>query len=450
VYLLLPGTPRFADEILAFNRAIVHRPDIVVPARSTADVAAAVAHAAQRTLPITVQATGHGAVMPAEGGVLVSTTRMRGLHVDPVARTLRVGPGTRWSEAVAATARHGLAAINGSATTVGVIGYLTGGGLGPLSRKFGFAADHVRRLEVVTPDGRVRRVDATNEPELFWGVRGGKGNFGIVTAAELGLFPLARLYGGGLYFDGRHTSALLHLYRDWVGTLPPDAHVAVALLRLPRAPHVPAPLAGRLTCHLRITYPGSAADAERDLAPMRALAEPVLDTVREMSYADIGTIHNEPTEPLPRWGRGGLLHDLPAAAVDALVDAVGPEASSALAVVELRPMGSAAALEPEHPNAVAGRGAAFSLNVLGPLLPGREDAAPATGERLLDALSPWTTGSSLINFQGAATAPAEVASAWSPDVYARLQRLKRATDPDHLFRTGHVITPHSALADRVA
>lgn len=439
---LLPGAAGFEAAIAPFNRAIVHRPALVALPPTAPEVAAAVAHAAARAWPVTVQATGHGAVQAADGGLLVATQAMRGIAVDPVARTLRVEAGVVWRDAIAAAAAHGLAPVNGSATTVGAIGYLTGGGMGPLSRAFGFAADSVDWLDLVTPDGVLRRVDPEHEPELFWGVRGGKGNFGIVTAAQLRLYPVARLHGGGIWFPGEATAALLHAYREWVPTLPEEAHVSLALLRLPRtATHVDPALTGRLVCNLRVTWPGGARGAQTALAPLRAIARPLRDTVGELPYAQVGTIHNEPTDPLPRWGRGALLRELPEAAVDALVEAVGPQRETALAVAELRPMGGAVARQPEHPNAVAGRDAAFSLNLLGPLLPGREAEVPATGERLLVALAPWSTGGSLINFQGAATAPAQIAASWSPEAYARLQRLKAAVDPQHLFGTGHVIEP---------
>lgn len=410
-------------------------------AATAPEVAAAVTFAAAESLPVTVQATGHGAVMAAEGGVLISTRRMRGLSIDAPARTARVEAGLPWSEVVAAVARFGLAPLNGSSATVGAVGYLTGGGLGPLSRAYGLGADHVRGFELVTPDGRLRHVDAESEPDLFWAVRGGKSNFGIVTSAEIELLPVARLYGGGLYFPAEAVAELLHRYREWIPTLPHDAHVALALLRLPRLPHVPEAIAGQLVAHLRITHLGTRAEAERDLAPMRAIATPLIDTVREMPYSEVASIHNEGHAPMGNWSRGALLRELPAAAVDALLATAGPGVDAPLVVVELRPLGSAVARAPERPSAVDGRDAAFTLNVLGHLHPGRHEGVAAAGERVIEALAPWSTGGSLINFQGSATAPEQVAAAWRPETYARLSRLKREYDPQHLFRTGHVIEP---------
>ncbi|ADB50853.1 FAD-binding oxidoreductase [Conexibacter woesei] len=445
---LTPGDAGFDAEIAPFNRAIAHRPALAVGAACASDVAAAVTLAASEALPVTVQATGHGAVMAADGGLLISTRRMRGLSIDAHARRARVEAGLRWGEIVRETAKLGLAPLNGSSATVGAVGYLTGGGLGPLSRAHGLAVDHVRAFDLVTPDGRLRRVDAESEPELFWAVRGGKANFGVVTAAEIDLFPVARLYGGGLYFPAAAIPALLARYQEWVAELPEQAYAAFALLRLPRLPHVHELLGGRLVGHLRVAHLGSAEQAERDLAPMRAVARPLLDTVREMGYDEIATVHHEPDHPVPSWGRGALVRELTPAAAQALSAAAGPDSDSPLTVVELRPLGGAVARAPERPSAVDRRDAAFTLNVLGPLRPDVRDVVPAAGERVLAAMAPWLTGGSLINFQGSAVAPDQVAAAWTPETFARLSRLKREVDPHHLFRTGHVIVPGAHDTDQ--
>ncbi|MBW0106702.1 FAD-binding protein, partial [Pseudonocardia sp. KRD291] len=188
----LPGDDGFDAEIAASSATVVHRPHAVVGARDADDVAAVVRFAAERSLPVAVQATGHGAVAPVRGGLLVSTRRMRELAVDPGARTVRAGAGVVWSEVIAAAARHGLAPLCGSAPGVGVVGYTLGGGLSPVARSFGYTADHVRAVQIVTADGRVRWADAGHEPELFWAVRGGKGNFGVVTTIVLDLPAPAR------------------------------------------------------------------------------------------------------------------------------------------------------------------------------------------------------------------------------------------------------------------
>ena len=187
------GDPAAAAETAGFNTAVTHRPAVVVAASSAEDVAAAVRCANDEGLPVAVQATGHGAATPADGTVFVSTKRMQGVEVDPVAQVARVEAGVRWRTVIDAAAPHGLAPLSGSSSGVGVVGYTLGGGMGHLARRHGFAADHVRSVELVTAGGAIRTVTAKNDPELFWAIRGGQGSFGIVSALEFDLFPVPRV-----------------------------------------------------------------------------------------------------------------------------------------------------------------------------------------------------------------------------------------------------------------
>ena len=184
------GDDGMAAEVATWNVAVQHTPAIAVGATCAADVAAAVSWAAARGLGVAVQATGHGPVRNAAGSVMITTRRMQGLSIDPERRVARVEAGVKWIRVLEAAAEFGLAGLCGSSSDVGVIGYTLGGGMGSLGRKHGFSADHVRTVEIVTADGRLHRVCAENEPELFWAVRGGKGNFGIVTALEIELVPV--------------------------------------------------------------------------------------------------------------------------------------------------------------------------------------------------------------------------------------------------------------------
>ncbi len=201
--VLLPGDAGYDDERAVFNLNHELVPAVIVVAQSASDVQAAVAFAAGQHRPVLVKTTGHQMVGTARGSVLISTHRMNGVTIDAVGRTAKVGAGAIWAEVVQKAAKAGLAPLNGSNPTVGVSGYTLGGGLSPtLGRAHGYAADHVRSLDVVTADGELRHVDAASEPELFWALRGGKGNFAVVTALEFDLFPVSRLYGGGIYFPG--------------------------------------------------------------------------------------------------------------------------------------------------------------------------------------------------------------------------------------------------------
>ncbi|NKX49516.1 FAD-dependent oxidoreductase, partial [Arthrobacter deserti] len=171
--VLLPGDAGFEQEVAGYNLAVVHRPDVAVGVTDAADVSAAMKWAAARRMPVGVQATGHGANQVMEHGLLMTTGRMQELDVDPARRTARVGAGVRWRQVIDAAVPHGLIGLNGSTTDAGVVGYTLGGGLPVLGRVFGFAADHVPSIDIATPDGQLRTVDARNEPELFGLLRGG-------------------------------------------------------------------------------------------------------------------------------------------------------------------------------------------------------------------------------------------------------------------------------------
>jgi FAD/FMN-containing dehydrogenase len=270
-----------------------------------------------------VQATGHGPSVPADGAVLVNTRRMPDLEVDPAAATARIGPGVKWKRVIEETGPYGLAPLVGSTSDVGAVGYLTGGGLPVLGRRYGFAADRVRALELVTADGRLRLATANRHPELFWAVRGGKGNFGIVTAVETDLMPVNRLYGGGLFFPGAATREVLSGWLAWTASQPEEMCSSLVLFRFPDMPGVPKPVRRTFMIHVRVAYTGWPANGERLLRPLRALG-PIIDTVVDIPYTSIGEIHNDPTEPMPVLDCGTLLRELDDEAVEQLTALTGP------------------------------------------------------------------------------------------------------------------------------
>jgi FAD/FMN-containing dehydrogenase len=437
---VLPGDHPDVDvEVATFNLAVRHRPAVVVGATSAEDVAAAVGWAALRGLPVAVQSTGHGPVQPVTDALMITTSRMATVEVDADRRTAVVGAGARWHQVQAAAAPYGLAGLSGSSSHVGVVGFVTGGGMGPMSRRFGFGADLVRSLDLVTADGRIHRVDENHEPDLFWAIRGGKGNFGIVTALEIDLVPVADVYGGAVFFSGDSAREVLHSFRAWAPTLPERAGASVALLQLPPAEELPEPIRGRYVVQLRFSLVGASAEGEELLAPMLDAGEVLLSGVGALPVTGLDAIHQDPTDPMPIWERGGLLGSLPAEAVDALLDAAGPDSGSDLAMVEVRLMGGALGRQPRVPNAVAGREGAYSLFTLGVLAPGAAEAVQASGAAVHAALEAWSTGTVLVNWLGDATTPEEVARAWTPEVHARLLRIKHEFDPTNLFRFGHAL-----------
>lgn len=437
--VLRPGDPGWRAEIAGFNLSFTPTPAVVVGATSTADVATAVRYAASVGKRVAVQATGHGLTSDLDDTVLVTTRRMTTVAIDPVARTARVAAGVRWRAVIDAAAEHGLAPLSGSSSQVGVVGYTTGGGLGPLCRRYGFAADHVTRFTIVTADGAVREVLAEStdpdDVDLFWAVRGGKGSFGIVTEMEFGLVPVTTFYGGAVFFAGEDAPAVLNTWRQWAPTLPEDTTTSVALLRLPPAPELPEPLRGRFVVAVRFTHIGT--DGPALLAPMRAAAHPLMDLVADLPFTAVDAVHMDPTEPMPAWDRGTTLAELPVAAVDAVLAQVGPGVASPLSIVEIRLLGGALARPPRVPNAVTGRDAAFSVFTAGVTAASSVEAVAAAGAAVVEALRPWARGC-LINFLGQA-GPGRVGQLWGPADRARLVAIRERFDPAGLLATNVVV-----------
>ncbi|HET6240884.1 MAG TPA: FAD-binding oxidoreductase [Arthrobacter sp.] len=435
-----PDSPGFAEETFAYNAATVHRPDVVLGAADAQDVAAGVRWAAERRLPVSVQSTGHGADSAVDGGLLINTRRLQELKIDPVERTARVGAGVKWRSVLEASVPHGLIGLHGSSTDVGVVGYTVGGGLPVLGRAHGFAADHVRSMEVVTADGALRRIDAEADAELFALMCGGKGNFGIVTALEFSLFPLGEFYGGGIIYPGADAALILAAFRGWLATLPDAAAPSISLLRLPDLEFVPAPLRGQFVVHLRFAFLGNREDGDALLAPMRAVSTPLMDTAGPMSYLDVDQIHMDPPDPLPFTDGGALLKDFGEEAARELLRLAGDGTDCPLLLIEIRPLGGALSRGGVLPDAVSGRDAAFLLFLLGFKMPPVAEAVTGSIRAILAALAPYSTGYTLVNFHGEPGDEADRARAWSPAVYERMRAAKASYDPGNLLRFGHAIT----------
>ncbi|MFD3537134.1 FAD-binding oxidoreductase [Streptomyces sp. NPDC058664] len=439
--VLTPGDERYDAERAGNQTARAHRPALLVGATGPADVQQAVKFAALHGLAVAVQGTGHAlAAVAAEGGVLINTSRMTGVRVDAEARTAWVAAGVRWEQVIHEAAPAGLTPLAGSAPGVGVVSYTLGGGLGLLSRRYGYAADHVRSLDVVTADGRLRQVTATCDPDLFWALRGGRDNFGVVTGIEIDLMPVPTLYGGGLFFDFTAAREVLDTYVRWSAGLPEEMTSSVAVISFPDAPVLPPPLRGRHVVHVRIAYAADDLGAGKDLvAPLRALG-PFNDTVRELPCTEVGTIHNDPPVPGTFESATTLLGELGTDAVAAVLDLVGPHAPVPH-VVELRHLGGALARPAGVANAVGNRDAHYLLNVVSRLERAELTDIQPAHERLLEALAPWSTGGRALTFLNGARDTEHVRSAYDPEDYRRLTEIKAAYDPHNIFRLNHNIPP---------
>ena len=332
---------------------IAVRPAVVVAAQTAEDVVEAVRFAARHGLLVTPQATGHGAMSALVGELLVTTKGLDECIIHPEGWA-RVGAGVKWIRVVEAAAPYGLAPLSGSITDVGIVGYTTGGGLGPMARTYGLAIDRVRAIEVVTGDGVLRRTTPTEHPELFFALRGGKGALGIVTAIEFDLVHQPRFYGGSLWFDGEHAAAVIERWRHWSEELPELATTSFALFQLPPDdPNVPPPLGGKLTLSVRFVWTGDAAEGERWFQAMRDAAPVLLDDVSDKPYPAIDSVHTDPLDPMPAHEAAAVLSEFPAEAADMLLQMTGMGSGSPQVLVEVRQIGGATIREGAHEAASA-------------------------------------------------------------------------------------------------
>ncbi|MGW1626411.1 FAD-binding protein [Streptomyces sp. NPDC002172] len=442
--VVVPGEKGYEAECATFNLVCGLRPTLAVGATCAADVRAAVRFATANGLPVAVKSAAHQMVGAAEGGLLITTHRMKDMSVDARNRTVSVDAGVRWSDVLPRTAEFGLAPVVGSAPDVGVIGYTLGGGQSPLlGRTHGYAADQVRRLDVVTADGELCRVTPHGDPDLFWALLGCKGNFGVVTAIGFEVFPVPRFYGGGIYFPGEHLEQVLEAWRAWLPTVGEDMTSSIGVQRLPDIPALPEPLRGAFAVHLRIGYLGSAADGAGLVAPLRAAAPPLLDLVGEKPFTAIGEIHMDPVDPMPYFDRSMGLAEFSGKTVQALVELAGADSGCTLANVEIRALGGAFDREPEVPNSVAGRGLAYTLFAFAPGAPEDAGRLRAQLDRVMDGLNPWAAERGMPNFllPEEATDTEGMRAVFGAERYDRLAAVKKRYDPANVFRFNHNVRP---------
>jgi FAD/FMN-containing dehydrogenase len=394
--LHFPGEAAYDLHRATWSGSVDPRPAVVAEASTPSDVRAAVLIAREHGLPFAVQATGHGTHVPADGGLLLKTSQMAEVLVDPDRRIARVGPGALWGDVIAAAAPCGLAPVTGSSPSVGVAGFTLGGGVGWLSRKLGLASDNLLRVDIVTADGGLRRASADEHADLFWAVRGGGGSFGVVTALEFRLHPVSRVHAGTATFPLARAAETLARYREWAPTQPEELTTTLVLTT------------DALT--VRAAYVGERDAAERALRPLfEAAGPPIASDLRAMGYAETASLGGI----APR--QFELFADLPDAVLHATLDA-----TTRANAVELRHWGGAM----RRGTGPAGhRAVPFSITVDGP------EEAP---------LARHATGGSFLNFL---KDPARTSSAYTAADYERLRRVKRAYDPDNVFAIGHTIPP---------
>ena len=430
--VLTPDAPDYATARLTWNRTTDHYPAVILVAEDAGDVSAGIQFAREAGLGVAIQSTGHGIQQPADDALLIITSRMNAVTVDAAARTAHIGAGAVWQHVLDQAVPHGLAPLLGSSPNVGVAGYTLGGGIGWLARRYGFASDSVRSIEVVTPDAVLRQASPTENSDLFWALRGGGGNFGVVTALTMNLYPVAALYGGSLYYPGEQAAEALRFFRDWTRTVPDELTSSITIMKYPTLPQLPEALRGRIEVEVKAAYVGE--ESARWMQPWLDWQPPARNTLRQLPFAEIATISHDPVEPMAGYGSNELLDDLPDEAISVFVQhATRPD--SPLAAMELRHGGGAIARNDPTSSAISSRDAQFYWQMAGPAFtPEAYAGVKGAIAEVKQAMRPYLRGNIYLNFMKGDESGPRTRDAYSPENFARLVALKSRYDPENLFR----------------
>ena len=400
-----PGDPKWDDVRRAWNLAVDQQPAAVFVPESADDVAEAVDFARRNGLRVALQGTGHGAAPlgSLEDTVLVKTHLMQEIEIDCARRRARAGAGVIWEQVVEPATAYGLTALHGSSPDVGVVGYTLGGGIGWLARRYGLAANSVTAVELVTADGEHVRADADNEPDLFWGVRGGSGNFGAVTAIEFALYPVEHAYAGWLVWPWERSRDVLTRWAELTETFPDTITSLARILRLPPAPFIPEPFRGRDLVVVEAAYLGEEERGRELLAPLREL-NPEMDTFATVPALALTRLHQDPEGPTPGAGDGGMFDRLTPEAIDAYLEVTGPGSDSPLISAEIRQLGGALGTPAPGGGALSYLDGGFVNYSVG-IAPTPEAAAAAAARAALakETLGRYGRGRSYANFAEHAT-----------------------------------------------
>jgi FAD/FMN-containing dehydrogenase len=438
-----PGDAGYEPARAIFNGSIDRRPALIAQACDAADVAAALRHARERGLPVAVRAgghsgAGHGLV---DDGLVIDVRPIDHVEVDPERRVARCGAGVLWADLDAATQAHGLAVTGGRDSTTGVAGLTLGSGSGWLERLHGLTADNLLAATVVTADGAVVHADAHEHPDLFWALRGGGGNFGVVVELEFALHPVGpMILGGLLMFEQARAAEVLAAYRDLMAVAPDELGGCAVLQLAPPAPFVPANLVGKPVLTLTVAAFAEPERARWLVEPLRAL-QPMIDAVGPMAYTALQSMLDpgHPHGVRNRW-EAMFLDALPDAAVDAAV-AAGAAIPSPLTVILLQPLGGAYARVPEGATALGHRDAAWAVHALSLWTdPADDEINLAWTAQTLAALRPYGHGAAHPNYVSD-DRQERVRSFYGAQTYVRLVAVKDRWDPENVFASNMNIRP---------
>jgi len=438
-----PDNPKYDEAKSGFNLMVNQRPALIILPENAQDVLETVRLAREEDLEVAVQSTVHGVGRPADGCLLIRTSNMTDIKVDTASQTAWISAGARWGHVLLKTQAHGLAPLLGSSPDVGVVGYTLGGGFGWLGRKYGLAADSVNYFELVTADGQLLRASAEENPDLFWGLRGGGSSLGIITGMEIKLYPVSTVYGGFLVYPIETAAGVLTRFREWVESVPEEMTSSVALMNLPPLPMVPEFLRGKSAVMVRGCYCGPVEEGEALIQGWRDWQAPFMDAFRVMPFSEVATISNDPEGPIPGLSSGAWLEELSADAIDILLRYMAPEEGiSPILMTEIRHAGGVISRVDADTAAYGNRDAELLMQIVGMTpTPEAYDHLEQYIARFKEELKPFLTGTVYMNFLEGQESQERVKDGFSPEAFERLIQLKAAVDPDNRFSYGFNIPP---------
>jgi FAD/FMN-containing dehydrogenase len=441
--VITPADASYDEARAVWNGMIDKRPALIVRCSGVSDVLAAVQFARSQDLELAVRGGGHSlpGFSTSDGGMVLDLSPMKGIRVDPEAMSVVAQAGVTWRELDHETQAFGLAVTGGLISSTGIAGFALGGGVGWLMRKHGLTCDNLLAADVVTADGRLVHATEHENADLLWGLRGGGGNFGIVTSFEFRLHRVGpTILAGPIFFPGEQATQILRGFRDYTANLPDEMTTLVNLTTAPPAPFLPADVHGKKVVAVVGVYAG-APDAGRELAAgLRGLGTPVADLLGPMPYTTLQSLLD------PLWGPGarnyfkaGFLDALSDDVIERLARFHGP-ALSPSSEIHVHHVGGAVARVAQDATAFGERGAPYLLNVIARWTDPATDAAQAAWAKdLYAAVEPFSTGGTYVNFMSAGDD--RIKAAYGTEKYERLAHLKEAWDPTNLFRLNQNVRP---------
>jgi FAD/FMN-containing dehydrogenase len=442
--LVRPGDPDYDQARAVWNGAQDRHPALVIRCAGTADVIGAVEFARSEGREVAVRGGAHSVAgfSTSDGGMVIDTSPMRGIRVDPVARRAVAQPRLTWSAFDHETQAFGLAVTGGLVSTTGIAGFTLGGGFGWLLRKYGMTCDNLVSADVVTADGRLVTASEREHQELFWALRGGGGNFGVVTSLEYRLHPVGpTVFTGAVFYPGALAAEVVRGWHERTAAIPDELTTVANILVAPPVPFLPESVHGQTAVAILGMYAGPVEDGAAAAQPLRTLAEPIADLIGPMPYTAMQSLID------PLWGpgaqnyfTGSMLAALPDEAVETLA-ARHAAGRAPVRELHLHHAGGAMTRVPADATAFAHRDAAFVLNVIA-RFPDREgfEEHAAWARATHEAMAPWSTGGGYVNFTSE-PGQDKVQAAHPPDTYARLVAVKDRYDPTNLFRLNQNIRP---------